>query len=58
MALDIKSISNPKLQLNILSQSDIEKIHQATLTIIEETGVRFPSQWALDIWKQHGRSKT
>lgn len=54
MALDIKSISNPKLQLNILSQSDIEKIHQATLTIIEETGVRFPSQWALDIWKQHG----
>jgi trimethylamine--corrinoid protein Co-methyltransferase len=54
MALEIKSISNPKLTLEILSQSDLDKIHQATLTIIEQTGVRFPSRWALDIWKQHG----
>lgn len=54
MPAEIKSISNPKLHLDILSKSDIEKIHQATLKIIEETGVRFPSQWALEIWKQHG----
>jgi len=54
MTSAIKSISNPKLHLDILSQSDLEKIHQATLQIIEQTGVRFPSKWALEIWKQHG----
>ena len=54
MSLPIKSITNPKLHLDILRQDDLEQIHQATLQIIEHTGVRFPSQWALDIWKKHG----
>ncbi len=54
MASNIKSITNPKLHLDVLSQSDLEKIHQATLDIIERTGVRFPSQRALEIWKEHG----
>ncbi|MEJ2511226.1 MAG: trimethylamine methyltransferase family protein, partial [Anaerolineales bacterium] len=54
MSSTIKSISNPKLHLDILSESDLEKLHQATLKIIEQTGVRFPSKRALEIWKQHG----
>jgi len=54
MSNPIKSITNPKLKLDILSQDDLEKIHQATLQIIEETGIRFPSKTALDIWKKHG----
>jgi trimethylamine--corrinoid protein Co-methyltransferase len=50
----IKSISNPKLHLEILTQQEIKKIHNATLWIIEKVGVRFPSKRALDIWAAHG----
>ncbi len=54
MPAAIKSITDPKLQLEILSQDQLRQIHEATLQIIERTGVRFPSDWALDIWEQHG----
>jgi trimethylamine--corrinoid protein Co-methyltransferase len=54
MTKSIKSISNPRLKLDILSLDDVDKIHDATLEIIEKTGVRFPSQKALEIWKTHG----
>ena len=50
----IKSISNPRLHLDILSPQDVERIHTATLDVIEKTGVRFPSKKALDIWEAHG----
>jgi len=54
MAGVIKSITNPRLGLDILSPADVQRIHDATLHIIENTGVRFPSQRALDIWQAHG----
>jgi trimethylamine--corrinoid protein Co-methyltransferase len=54
VARRIKSISNPALSLNILDQADVDRIHNATLEIIEKVGVRFPSQKALDIWESHG----
>ncbi|HSF79744.1 MAG TPA: trimethylamine methyltransferase family protein, partial [Anaerolineales bacterium] len=54
MANPIKSISDPKLSLNIISQEDIHKIHTATLDVIENVGVRFPSKKALDIFTAHG----
>lgn len=54
MAGKVKSISNPKLSLNILSPEEVERIHTATLDIIESAGVRFPSHKALDIWEAHG----
>jgi trimethylamine--corrinoid protein Co-methyltransferase len=54
MSKKIKSISNPRLSMNILSADDVQKIHSATLTIIENTGVRFPSKKALAIWQEHG----
>jgi trimethylamine--corrinoid protein Co-methyltransferase len=50
----IKSIQNPQLKLEVLSKQDILKIHNATLEIIQETGVKFPSKKALDIWEKHG----
>ena len=50
----IKSITNPKLSLDILSTEEIERIHTASLDIIESTGIRFPSKRALDIWEAHG----
>jgi trimethylamine--corrinoid protein Co-methyltransferase len=54
MAKKIKSITNPAFKLDILSPEDIQRIHTATLDIIENTGVRFPSRKALDIWEDHG----
>ncbi len=54
MTQKIKSISNPKLSLQILSPEDVYKIHEATLEVIEHTGVRFPSKRALGIWEEHG----
>ncbi len=54
MAVKIKSITNPRLKLDILSREDVERIHTATLNIIETTGVKFPSTRALDIWEAHG----
>jgi corrinoid protein of di/trimethylamine methyltransferase len=53
---NIKSITNPALRLDILSPDDVQRIHSATLEIIEKTGVRFPSPKALDIWEAHGAS--
>jgi trimethylamine---corrinoid protein Co-methyltransferase len=50
----IKSITNPKLKLEILTPAEVKKIHDATLWIIEKVGVKFPSQHALDIWAAHG----
>jgi trimethylamine--corrinoid protein Co-methyltransferase len=50
----IKSISNPRLSLNILSPEDVDRIHRASLKVIESVGVRFPSPRALDIWRSHG----
>ena len=50
----IKSITNPKLSLDILTQEEILRLHSATLDIIETTGIRFPSKRALDIWEEHG----
>jgi len=54
MPKTIKSITNPKLRLEILTSAEIKKIHDATLWIIEKVGVRFPSKRALDIWAAHG----
>jgi trimethylamine--corrinoid protein Co-methyltransferase len=52
----IKSISNPKMRLEILTPQEVRKIHDATLHIIENVGVRFPSKQALEIWEAHGAS--
>ena len=54
MSKNIKSISNPKLKLEILTTEEVQKIHEATLWIIENVGVRFPSKQALEIWEAHG----
>jgi trimethylamine--corrinoid protein Co-methyltransferase len=50
----IKSIINPKLSLEILTPEEVQRLHTATLDIIETTGIRFPSKRALDIWEAHG----
>jgi len=54
MSGKIKSITNPKLGLDILTPEEIRRIHTASLDVIETTGIRFPSKRALDIWEAHG----
>jgi trimethylamine--corrinoid protein Co-methyltransferase len=54
MSSTIKSITNPKLHLEILTPQEIKNIHDATLWIIEKVGIRFPSKRALEIWAAHG----
>ena len=56
MSKKIKSITNPKLRLDVLTPAEVQKIHDATLHIIEHVGVRFPSAKALDVWEAHGAS--
>lgn len=40
--------------LNILSNNDILRVYDASIKILEETGVIFRSEEARDIFKQHG----
>jgi trimethylamine--corrinoid protein Co-methyltransferase len=54
MSRKIKSISNPKLKFEVLTSEEVKKIHDATLWIIENVGVRFPSKRALEIWEASG----
>ena len=54
MPRNIKSITNPKLKLEILTPEEVRKIHDATLWVIQKVGVKFPSGRALDIWEAHG----
>jgi trimethylamine--corrinoid protein Co-methyltransferase len=54
MSKEILSISNPRLKLEILSDEDVQRLHTATLDVIANTGVRFPSKHALTIWEEHG----
>jgi trimethylamine---corrinoid protein Co-methyltransferase len=54
MTQPIHAITNPSIRLEVLSRADIERIHTASLEVIESTGVRFPSLKALDIWEAHG----
>ncbi len=54
MEKTIKSISQPKLSLNILTDAEVRQIHTATLEVIESVGIKFPSSRALDILEAHG----
>lgn len=50
---NIRSIQ-PKLKMDVLSPDDIAKIHEASLEIMEDVGVRFPSEKALNILEEAG----
>jgi trimethylamine:corrinoid methyltransferase-like protein len=50
----IMSVSNPRLRLDMLSQEEVQKIHESSLRVIETVGVKFPSARAMDIWRSHG----
>src|SRR5450756_1965214 len=46
----------PRLKWDVLSPSDIEAIHEATLDVFATVGIRFPSTKALDALEKGGCS--
>ena len=40
--------------LEIIREEEVENIHSATIKVLEETGVRIESRWALDLLKENG----
>ena len=42
----------PRLKWDVLSPAELERIHEATLEIMEEVGIRFPSEKVLGILEQ------
>ncbi len=44
----------PEMKIKTLSDPDVQKIHAATMVILQETGVRFPSEKALKIFAEAG----
>ncbi|MDQ7095163.1 trimethylamine methyltransferase family protein [Desulfosporosinus sp. PR] len=43
-----------KSKLEVLSREDLFKVHEASLKILRETGVRFLNEEALEIFRKHG----
>ena len=44
----------PRRRLRILGADDVERIHEASLDVLESVGVMFHSQRALDVLEAHG----
>ncbi len=44
----------PEMKIRVLGDEDLDLIHQAVLTILEEVGVRYPLQRALEIFAEAG----
>ena len=44
----------PEMKIKALADKDVTKIHQATLTVLEQTGVKFPSEKFLHIFAEAG----
>jgi trimethylamine--corrinoid protein Co-methyltransferase len=41
-------------RLNFISEEQLDHLQEATLSVLENVGVQFPSETALDIFSQHG----
>ncbi|MCF8069474.1 MAG: trimethylamine methyltransferase family protein [Desulfobacterales bacterium] len=44
----------PGMRVSIFSDKDLHKIHQATLSILKDVGIKFPCKKALKAFKDHG----
>ncbi len=44
----------PQMKIRTLNDQEIEKIHAATLVVLQKTGVRFPAESALKIFAEAG----
>ncbi len=51
--VNIKPIKN-NLEFDVLTSGQVKEIRSATLTILEDVGVHFPSERALRVFSEHG----
>ena len=56
MAYADKCYVGKRVKLDLLSQDDVRQIHEATLDVIENCGVKFHSQNALEVLEANGAS--
>src|SRR5262249_53173102 len=49
-----RPLSNPLPPVEMLSQSQIERLHEASMQILENIGIDFLDEEALDIWARAG----
>jgi trimethylamine---corrinoid protein Co-methyltransferase len=56
MAYADKCYVGTRIKLELLSADDVRRIHGATLDVIENVGVKYHSQKALDVLEAHGAS--
>ncbi len=55
MTTSIEAIQiSPEMQIKVLSDDELEQLHHATQTVLQDTGVRFPSPRALKIFAAAG----
>jgi len=54
MSQRLLPLDTTRMYLRVLSESDVQRIHQASLDLIERVGIRFPSRRALEILHAHG----
>jgi trimethylamine--corrinoid protein Co-methyltransferase len=47
-------IADARVSLQALTRADVERLHAATLEVLDTVGVRFPSARAVDLWAAHG----
>jgi trimethylamine--corrinoid protein Co-methyltransferase len=50
----LATLVDPAIRLEVLDPAALDRIHEATLELIETVGVRFPSARAQAIWAAHG----
>ncbi len=50
----LATLVDPAIRIQVLDPAAIERVHAATLELIETVGVRFPSARAQAIWADHG----
>jgi len=44
----------PRFKLEVLSEEELKTIRNATLDVLENVGIHFPSERALDVFAEHG----
>jgi trimethylamine--corrinoid protein Co-methyltransferase len=44
----------PDMKIRLFSDADLKRLHEATLTVLSETGVKFPSARALKVFQEAG----
>jgi trimethylamine--corrinoid protein Co-methyltransferase len=52
--VSIRPIRAPEFKMQVLNREKLDQMHEATMHVLEEVGIRFPSQKALKIFAEAG----